>query len=202
MSPASVSSGVWPRIGLRFIALLAVLLWPWSGLGERFATAFARVCDALVHVVSGDGAQIHFIATGKDPEHPWWVTMAVRNVFTGQSFGIPVDTRTVAYVRFAVFLALALAWPVGRTLRGLKAVALGGTLLVAVTAASVAIPLLQVLGMVKILGIGVLAQSVLSIGILTLVTYPGMAYAIPGLLWWLTLRLAESPPAAKACAKA
>jgi hypothetical protein len=92
-----------------------------------------------------------------------------------------------------VFLSLALAWPIWRTRRGLKALVIGVGLLVAAMGLTLLFPLLQMLGMVNVLGLGVFAQSVLSVGILTLVSYPSMAFAIPGLIWWLTLRLAAPP---------
>jgi hypothetical protein len=159
-------------------------------LPHPFAAAFARVCSAVVAPAFGEGVEIQFGLPDNDPKHPWWILMAVKNVFTGEAFNIPVYTRTIAYVRLAVFVALALIWPVPMTRRGAGAAALGVALLAAVMALTVTLPLLQVLGIVNVLGLGVLAQSVLSIGILTLVTYPSMAYAIPGLIWWLTWRVA------------
>jgi hypothetical protein len=174
---------------------MAVLLWPWSGLAEPFSVAFADVCNALVGLGGGGDSEIRFVASHYEPDHPWWVLMSVRNVFTAESFGVPVDTRTVAYIRIAVFVSLALAWPLWRTRREIAALAIGATLLAFTIALSVAIPLLQVLGMVKVLSLGVWAQSVLSVGILTLVTYPSMAFAVPGLIWWLTLRIAAARPA-------
>jgi hypothetical protein len=46
---------------------------------------------------------------------------------------------------------------------------------------------------VNVLGLGVFAQSLLSVGILTFVSYPSMAFAIPTLIWWLTV-CAATPP--------
>jgi hypothetical protein len=183
------SKGTSSRIGFRLVPLIAILLWPWTWLAQPFAAGFARACDSVVELFSGDGAQIRF-AGPDDPKHPWWILMSVKNVFTGESFEIPVDTRTLAYVRIAVFVALAITWPVWKTRRGVGATALGVAIFAVVMALSVALPLLQVLGIVKVLGLGVLSQSLISIGILTLVSYPSMAYAIPGLIWWLTWRVA------------
>jgi hypothetical protein len=177
-------------MGLRFVPLIGVLLWPWSWLARPFAAGFARVCDAIVAPVSGEGAQIHFAVPDSDPKHPWWILMSVKNIFTGELFSIPVDTRTLAYVRIAVFVALALTWPVAVTRRGAGALAVGIALFAMAMALSVGLPLLQVLGIVRVVGLGVLSQSVISIGILTFVTYPSMAYAIPALIWWLTWRMA------------
>jgi hypothetical protein len=181
------------RAALRFLLFLALLLAPWPGLGRAFSALFAGCCDALVNLFTGNGAEVHFSAADGDGVHPWWVTMSAKNVFTGQSYEIPVDARTVGYVRIAVFLAFALAWPLWKTGRGRRALAAGALLILAVVGLTVAFPLVQVLGMVRILGLGVLTQSFLSIGILTLVTYPSMAYALPGLVGWLTLRLGSPP---------
>jgi hypothetical protein len=179
-------SGGWRRFLWRFALLLAVSIAPWPGLATPFARAMASACDAVAGAVSD--AEVHFEAQRYAPEHPWWVRMSVRNVFTNESFEVPVDTRTVAYLRIVVFLAFALAWPSWAMRRGIEA-ALGGlAILVVLIALTVLLPLLQVLGMVKVLSIGVLAQSLLSIGIMTLGTYPSMAFAIPGLVWLLMLR--------------
>jgi len=70
----------------------------------------------------------------------------------------------------------------------------GFALLIGLIALTIVLPLLQVLGIVKALALGVLTQSTLSIGILTLLTYPSMAFAVPGLVWLLTLRLGRLGP--------
>jgi hypothetical protein len=150
----------------------------------------AGACDAVAALASGADAEIRFVAERYEPEHPWWVQLSVKNVFTNESFRVPVDTRTVAYIRIAVFLSLAVAWPFWATTRRIRATLGGFVVLVASIALTVVLPLLQVLGMVNVLGLGTLTQSALSIGILTLVTYPSMAFAIPCIVWLLTLRLA------------
>ena len=166
---------------------MAILLFPWPVLAKSFSAAMAEVCDAGAGVVSGNEAEIHFVADSYQG-HPWWIQMSVKNVFTSESFQIPVDSRTVAYIRIAVFLSLALAWPFWVTKRTMTATAWGFALLIGLIALTIVIPLLQVLGMTKVLSLGVFTQSVLSIGILTLLTYPSMAFAVPGLIWLLTLR--------------
>jgi hypothetical protein len=153
----------------------------------------ASVCNALtVFDASGD-SQIEFAPQGYGPEHPWWISMTIKSVFTGQSMNMPVDTRTLGYVRIAVFVALALAWPMWKTRRLAKATACGFALLLAVMAVSLALPILQVLEAVRVLSLGTLTQSIISIGILTLVMYPSMAFAIPALIWLLVVRLAHRP---------
>jgi hypothetical protein len=183
--------GGWKHFLWRCIPLVVVLLWPWPGLATLFSGAVADGCDAVAGQVSGTDSEIHFVADRYEPAHPWWVRMSVKNVFTGESFEVPLDTRTVAYIRIVVFLSLAIAWPFWSTRRGTKATLWGFALLIGSIALTVVFPLLQVLSMVKVLGLGVLTQSVLSIGILTFVTYPSMAFAIPGLVWLLTLRMAS-----------
>jgi hypothetical protein len=179
----------WSRFLARLVVLLALLLWPWPGIGRSFAESMAGACDAAAGLVSGAGSEIHYAAPGPAPEHPWWMQMSVKNVFTGESFEVPVDTRTVAYVRIAVFVALSLAWPIWTSRRGAKATACAFGLLLATVALTLTLPLLQVMGMVRVLPLGVRTQSIISVGILSLVTYPSMAFAIPALLWWLSLRL-------------
>jgi hypothetical protein len=195
--PSPLSGGLWSRLLWRFVPAMALLLWPWPGLARAFSTAFEGACNALVRLAASAEPQVQFVASQYEPDHPWWVRMSVENVFTAESFSVPVDTRTVAYLRMAVFVSLALAWPLWKTRRRIVALAFGVALLVLSIAVSVAIPLLQVLGMVHVLSLGVGVQSILSIGILMLVTYPSMAFAVPGLIWWLALRIAADPSDAR-----
>jgi hypothetical protein len=179
---------------LRLAAAFVVLLAPWPGLSAFSSEKVAQAGNAfasMVAAVAGISPEIHFVA-GEYPEHPWWVRLAVQNVFTTASFEVPVDTRTVVYIRLAVFVAMLVAWPIAATRRGAKAVALGLALLAGTIGISLLAPILQALGLVKVLALGRLTQSALSVGILTLDTYPSMAFAIPGLVGWLTLLLART----------
>jgi hypothetical protein len=176
--------------------LLVVLLWPWPGLAGVFSQAASFVCDAIAGIEWGRDSQIHFIPSRYEPEHPWWVSMTIKNVFTGQSLEMPVDTRTLGYIRIAVFAALAIAWPFWTTKRVAGATACGFVLLLGGIAFSLVLPIVQVLGIVKVLSLGVLTQSMVSIGILTLATYPGMAFAIPALIWLFVMRFAHEHPLA------
>jgi hypothetical protein len=179
-------SGGWRRFLWRLALLLSVSIAPWPGLATPFARAMAGACDAVAGVVSD--AEVHFVAERYAPEHPWWVQMSVKNVFTSESFEVPVDTRTVGYLRIVVFLSFSLAWPFWAMRRGIEATLGGLAILAVLIGLTVVLPLLQVLGMVKVLALGVLAQSALSIVIMTLGTYPSMAFAIPGLVWLVVLR--------------
>jgi hypothetical protein len=182
-------SGGWKLFLWRFLPLMVILLWPWHGLGSSFSEAMADGCDAIAGLVSGSGSEIHFAAARYEPEHPWYVQMSAKNVFTDESYRVPVDTRTVAYIRVVVFLSLAMAWPFWTTKRGLTATAVSFAGLVALIGLTLVFPLLQILQIVRVLHLGVLTQSAVSIGILTLVTYPSMAFAIPSLVWLLALRI-------------
>jgi hypothetical protein len=46
--------------------------------------------------------------------------------------------------------------------------------------------------MLQVLGLGALTQSLLSIGILTLVTYPSMSFAVPAIVWALAFWMAST----------
>jgi len=184
----------WPGFLWRLAAAFAVLLAPWPGLSAFFSEKVAEAGNAFASIaaaVAGISPEIHFVA-GEYPEHPWWARLAVENVFTTASFEVPVDTRTVVYIRLAVFVAMLAAWPIAVTRRAARAVALGLGLLVATIGISLLAPILQALGLVKVLALGRLTQSALSVGILTLDTYPSMAFAVPGLVGWLTLLLART----------
>jgi hypothetical protein len=192
--------GGWPRFLWRFIPVIAVLLVPWPGLASPFAETAADGLGVLAMPISTADAEIHFMAGHYGNEHPWWVQMSVKNVFTNQAFEVPVDTRTVAYIRIVVFLSLAIAWPFWTSRRRIVATAAGFAGLIGLILLSVELPLLQVLGMVRVLELGRFAQSLISVGILTLVTYPSMAFAVPAFVWFVTLRASmdRAPPAKRA----
>jgi len=188
----------WPegpraRLFVRLVPLLGAALWPWPGLAHAFTGAFAAACNGVARVDLGWHARVAF-EPHYAPDAPWLVLLSITNELSGRSFRIPVDTRTVAYLRFAVFFALALASSILRTRRGVRAAAAGVAVLAAITAVTIELGVLQVFGMLGVLRLGVLAQSVLSVGILTLVSYPSMAFAVPGLVWVLTMRLAAPAP--------
>jgi exosortase/archaeosortase family protein len=180
----------WLGFFRRFVPMMIISLFPWPGLGRAFSLSFARLGEACFGRLAGESAEIHFFASRYDPAEPWWVLMTVRNVFTGEAYDLPLDTRTIGYIRIAVFASLILAWPIWTSRRAFKALVSGFVFLFAATGLAVVVPLLQVLGLLKVLSLGVLAQSALSVGILTVVTYPSMAFAIPALIFWMVVRLA------------
>jgi hypothetical protein len=179
--------GGWKRYVWRLVALVAILLVPLPGIASSFSDAMADGCAALASLLTDAGSEVHFVSKHYGAEHPWWVQLAVRNVFTGKAFEVPVDTRTVAYVRIAVFLSLAVAWPFWTSRRAIAATAGGFALLLGSIALSIVLPLLQALEIVQALELGRLVQSIVSVGILTLLTYPSMAFAVPSLLWFATV---------------
>jgi len=190
----------WRRFAWRFAALLVAFLLPWPGLASFFSAATADAlgaCAALLGGATGLADEVRFVA-GHYPDHPWFVQLAVKNVFTTASFDIPIDTRTVAYVRIAVFVALAAAWPIARTRRALSAAVFGLALLLALIAFSVLLPTLQVLELVGLIKLGTALQSLISVGIMTLVTYPSMAFAVPAFVWLSTLYVARVSAPARA----
>ncbi len=182
--------GPWWRFLSRFIPLLVLLMWPWPGLAPSFSDAFTGICNAFAGVDVGWDSEVHF-TPNYSPEHPWWVQVSVTNVLTGEALGFPLDLRTIAYLRIAMFVALALALPIWKTRRGLTAVGLGFTLLMVVNVSTVATILLQLLGMAHVVSLGPFTHSVLYVGILSLLSYPAMSFAIPGLIWLFTMYLAD-----------
>ncbi len=180
------------RFAPRFVLLLVLLLWPWPGVGRAFASGFGTIGEAAFAPFVGAATTVRFETRETYADHPWWLYLAVKNRMTGASYGIPVDTRTLAYVRLAVFLALAVAWPLPRTARGVACLAGAGGALLAVIGVSVLLPLGQVFELLGIVRLGAPVQSLASVGILSLISYPSMAYAVPGLIYALAARLSIS----------
>lgn len=177
----------WDRFGLVFPAILLPLLAPWPGLAHAFSSAFSVAGNSVLHLASA-GCRLD-LAPSLHEDHPWWIALHVTNTLSEETFHVDVDTRTTGYIRLAMLVALACSWPSLPWRIRLRATTAAFGLLLVAGAITLALPLVQILGVMQIIQLGRIAQSILSIGILTAITYPSMAYAIPALLWLIALRM-------------
>jgi hypothetical protein len=116
---------------LRALLLVGVLLVPWPGLGHAFGAAFAATSNAVffrapIGRVAVEAAPLPAVTSGPAVAGltPWHVVLTMRSVQTGAATRSALNSRALAYVPFAVVVALCIAVPPRRGARAL-ATALG-----------------------------------------------------------------------------
>jgi hypothetical protein len=112
---------------------------------------------------------------------------------TGRYVGTALDLRRSGYIASAVFVALAVMTPLrGRRSRWRKAALLGAGLV-----GLQILPLLPLLSFfsgklpVTVFDLGPIPRALIEVSYHALVAPPGMAYAVPALLWLLLVTLTD-----------
>ena len=178
---------------LRFTGALTVLLVPWPGLEQAYGRTMSAIGNVLVgEQPIGTGAYLHFDAAppsarSQDPSNEAYaIELSARRVGTRSTVRVPIDLRTLTFVPTAVFLALALASPTWKSARGPIIFVSGLLSLQLFLLGSIAVPLLLFFSNprpMQLLQLHPAVAHVLDVAYRSLVAPPGMAFAIPGLLW-------------------
>jgi hypothetical protein len=175
---------------LRSLAILALvyglLAAPWPGLGRAFVTVYAVAAEATLREALPDGTS--FRASQPDEASgPWDLAIRLPPApGTTTVHGIRVHLRRVAYVPLAFLAALAVAFRPGRSARRGSLVACPFVLVALQVTA-----LLSVFTTRGILDLGTAGNIVVGLVSRAFFEAPGMAFAIPGLLWLLLARPLE-----------
>ena len=174
----------------RFVALLTVLMLPWPGLGPTYARAVGAIARTAT---SGANPSVTLRFTVPDAGGPaggsWRLDVFAEDTVTGQYVQTALDLRRGGYIASAVFVALALATRT-RPRKKLILLACGVSVLQL-------LPLLPLLSFfsgklpVRVFDLGAAANVLIEIAYHTLVAPPGMAYAVPALLWLLLVWLLD-----------
>jgi len=172
-----------------FGAIFAGLALPSRGLGPVYSRLHAAFGNWLAGATSfTSGVRLFVDATPESlATHPFQATLHVLSPSMTRPVTVPVDLRTLAYLPTAAFIALALATPLGSWKKNARLLGLGLALLVPVLFALIVTPLVSFLGgtgPVRAFELGRWAHVVLQLVYRALVVPPGMAYAVPLLLWW------------------
>lgn len=203
------------------VLLLVAFLIPWPGLGPIYARVVASLGNALlergnprVTLVFKLPAATTAAPAGSapvGPPNPWRLDVAAEDAVTGRFVGTALDLRRGGYIASAVFAALALA----TATRWRKRLAL----LFCGLAPLQMLALLPVLSFfsgklpVKVFSFSRASVAILDVCYHALVAPPGMAYAVPALLWlalvWLiapeglprSLSVLAAPPPARGAAR-
>ena len=180
----------------RVVGFLSAFLCVFAGLalvhgpGPYYSKAHAAVGNLIVGGQPlASGVRLHFEASDAElAKEPWRAILRVESPQPGPALTIPVDLRSLLFLPTAAFIALAIAAPLHSTRAHLQLLALGLLILEPLLLLLVALPILSFLG-----GTGPILAFTLSrpthvvLQLLhrALVAPPGMAYAVPLLLWWL-----------------
>jgi hypothetical protein len=175
---------------VRFLFCFALLAPPWPAFGRAYGRAVGTLADAALGEAAAPVTLRFSAATA------WQLKVHAEDPQTGRFVGTLLDLRRAGYIATAVFVALALATPL-RWGNRLALLGAGVTLLQL-------LPLLPLLWFfsgelpVQAFRLGSLARSSIAIAYHALVAPPGMAYALPGLLWlflrWLIAPRAQPRP--------
>jgi hypothetical protein len=194
-----------------FACVFGGLALPSPGIGPAYARVHALVGNALLEDrVFEHGVTLRFATPSAGPElaeHPWQLTLEVRDPLQPAPALVPIDLRTLLFLPVAAFIGLALAAPLGSARRNARVLGLGLLILEPTLLVLTALPLLSFLGgggpvqaFRLSLGLHVVLQTVYR----ALVAPPGMTYALPLLLWWVLVaqlspeKVATEPPPAAA----
>lgn len=164
---------------LRFLSLLVLGWVTWPGLGN----AVGRVCSALVNTIAGPLARypetLEFRPEG--PDASFNAILSVTNA-SGVYQELLWDLRRAPYLPVVVFLALCAALPLNRVRARLWVVALGLTVLPMLSGLRLLLAI-STDSPIRLLELPAVAEFILTMACRTLVLPPGMAYAVPALLW-------------------
>lgn len=178
------------RIGGFLFAFVCVFagLALFHGIGPTYTRLHVALGNALVSGQLASGTTLHFRATDSELEaEPWRATLRVEPAPPERPLEVPIDLRTLLFLPTAAFIALAVAAPLRSLREHLQLVALGLSILEPLLLFLVATPLLSFLGGTGPVHAFTLSRPthvVLQVLYRALVTPPGMAFAIPLLVWW------------------
>ena len=178
--------------GLRFACLLGIFMYPWPLVGELYSDAAGTLGNLLLGDVS---AMLHFARPEAQPElagDRFSTELRAQSPDARAPVRVPIDLRTLTFIPTVVFLALTLAAPLWKSFRGVTVLVLGLLALHAFLIASITIPLVLFFSdpqPMHLFDIGSTLRQMLDVVYRSLVAPPGMAYAVPTLLWLALLWL-------------
>jgi hypothetical protein len=176
----------------RFAAVLIVLLAPWPGLGRAYVALYGSAAAVIAKpILASSGVELAFAPSAQDdPKHEWFAMVSVLDAQThARQHNMVTDLRRTGYLQIALYLAAAAAYPLRNRVRLLLVVTAGLALL----ASFGWLPIMMYLAKKQIITLGSWSLSLLSVVYRSLVTPPGMAFAVPGLLWLAARTFLEKP---------
>lgn len=181
-SPASVWQGAAQgssrlRFVLATLAWLGLLLWPWPGWGSMFAAFYGHLGEAICAAFAPPGVTVRWQPEAAPDAWNALVTLTR----SGDSAQLLWDVRRAPYLPMAVHTALSLAFPV----RWHKRLGIGllGLALLQVLPTLRLIALFSSDTPFKLFELPKVLMAMNEIAARVLVLPPGMAFAVPALLF-------------------
>jgi hypothetical protein len=178
-----VTSEQTPRLfgpGARVIVVLALVHFPWPGLGSWFAGYFSHAATWLLAPLTAHGRHVELLAA---PSPGWSVFVDASDLLTQRVARAALDVRRVGWLPLGAFTALLLAFPTRHWQRRLAVAGIGLSILHLLWV----LPVLATFGVpgLGFFELGRVGYTLAVIGQRALITLPGMAYAVSALLWFL-----------------
>lgn len=169
-----------------FLCVFLGLAVPSPGLGPLYSSAHTAIANGLVsHEVAG--AHLYFEATADElQQKPFQTTLHIDPPGHAQRVAVPIDLRTLGYLPTAAFIALAVAAPLGNRRKNLKLLGGGLLILEPLILLLISLPLVSFLaggGPLRLIHLGPVVHTSIEVLYRALVVPPGMAYAVPLLLF-------------------
>jgi hypothetical protein len=158
---------VW-RFLLIAAGLLTILLLPWPGLGRMVTLAFVSIANGTAGHIPLRSPFAFGFENLSDPGSagsalgPWHAALVVRNEATDAATRSALNLRSLAFVPFAVSLALTLAAPMRANRLWVRSVALSAAALLVFVLVSIVLAVLSVLTSERIgaVDVGSLGRSI------------------------------------------
>ncbi|MEI9953448.1 MAG: hypothetical protein WDO74_31830 [Pseudomonadota bacterium] len=158
------------------------------GIGPTYTGAHAALGNALFGRRLASGTTLQLRASEAElAADPWHATLRVVPLPPEHPLEVPIDVRSLLFLPTAAFLALAIAAPLRSVREHLQLIAVGLLILEPLLLFLIATPLLSFLGGTGPVHAFTLSRPthvLLQVLYRALVTPPGMAFAIPLLVWW------------------
>jgi hypothetical protein len=167
------------RFTAKALLLLLLLLLPWTGMGSWFVATVLAVANPLLAVLIQEPASLALAPEGSASSWNALLTIELNGVPAQR---VVWELRRAPYLPMAAFAALCLAYPASGLDRRVLVMGLGLGLL----------PLLSLLRLIAFLGdpgplqlvqMPTAVHAALTVATRALVLPPGMAYAVPALLF-------------------
>jgi hypothetical protein len=191
---------VW-MFALRFGCILAVYAYPWRPIGSAYSGIATALANWIVGGAPHGETLLSFARLEQSAAHgsladAFNMVLRAENTTTGSTITIPIDLRTLTYIPTVVFIALSVAAPIWQGTRGTRVLLFGLAVLQVFLTLSIAVPLLLFFGNpqpMHLVDLGPASYRILSVLYRALVAPPGMAFAVPGLLWLIMLWIVPAP---------
>ena len=181
-----------------FACIFIGLTLPWASFGATYSRAFSAVANGVIDVLpSHSRLEFHLDGATERPRalelgtESWRTTLTITNQRTTQTYRAPLDLRGAHYVPAAAFIALTVALPVANRRRKVVILAIGLAILLPLSLILVSLPLIPRLrgGQFELFPLPEAINLLVGLFYRAFVAHPGMAYAIPALMWWILVSL-------------